>query len=225
MSTIDGSLHLGTDPGFAGAFAFVQAVPAVIGKERPMMTLEEMKTALLGQWVSIAPEVRPSASKNPDGSLKPFYLTRDFAALPDDRFELTIVNTADPYGKVPLTEIYIRGHMFWRGDHPVVVGAHKVDFVADEAYDVTPLLAPFADLLNKIAAQGYTRWDVGQAQSVFEKSFAPFGLKERTHFMEYDLVYLNNGMLFWGARNVDGRGFDTEDSRPTNLQIPLVRKQ
>jgi len=30
--------------------------------------------------------------------------------------------------------------------------------------------------------------------------------------------------LFWGARNIDGRGFDTEANRPTNLQIPLVRK-
>jgi len=31
-------------------------------------------------------------------------------------------------------------------------------------------------------------------------------------------------MLFWGARNVDGRGFDNEVNRPTNLQIPLIRK-
>jgi hypothetical protein len=29
-----------------------------------------------GEWVSIAPEIRPSSLKNPDGSLKPFYLTR-----------------------------------------------------------------------------------------------------------------------------------------------------
>jgi hypothetical protein len=42
--------------------------------------------------------------------------------------------------------------------------------------------------------------------------------------MEYDLVYLRGDLLFWGARNVDGRGFDTEQNRPTNLQIPLVRK-
>jgi len=26
------------------------------------------------------------------------------------------------------------------------------------------------------------------------------------------------------AGNVDGRGFDTEQNRPTNLQIPLRRK-
>lgn len=42
--------------------------------------------------------------------------------------------------------------------------------------------------------------------------------------MEYDLVYLAHGLLFWGARNVDGRGFDTEQNRPTNLQIPLARR-
>ena len=36
----------------------------------------KIKEAMLGNWESIAPEVRPSASKNADGSLKPFYLKR-----------------------------------------------------------------------------------------------------------------------------------------------------
>ena len=53
---------------------------------------------------------------------------------------------------------------------------------------------------------------------------SPFGLAAGKNFMEYDLVYLSHGLLFWGARNVDGRGFDTEQNRPTNLQIPLARK-
>lgn len=118
----------------------------------------------------------------------------------------------------------IKGHMHWRGPHPIAAGAQKVDFVADEGYDVTPLLPAFADLLNKVAANGYAKWEVHQAQSVFGKSFAPFGLVEGKHFMEFDLVYLQRDLLFWGARNIDGRGFDTEENRPTNLQIPLVRK-
>ena len=42
--------------------------------------------------------------------------------------------------------------------------------------------------------------------------------------MESDLVYLSHDMLSWGARDIDGRGFDKEENRPTNLQIPLVRK-
>ncbi len=188
------------------------------------MTIEQTQQALIGQWASVAPEIRPSAAKNPDGTLKPFYLTREFKYQAQDRFELVIVNSADPYGKVPLARIVIKGHVQWKGEHPVAAGAQKVDFVADEAYEVTPLLQGFANVLNQVAAQGYAKWEVGQPQSVFGKAFAPFGLVEGRNFMEYDLIYLAHGMLFWGARNVDGRGFDTEQNRPTNLQIPLVRK-
>ena len=188
------------------------------------MTLEQTQRELMGEWVSIAPEVRPSASKNPDGTLKPFYLTRDFKALGDDRFELTIVNTADPYAKVPVARIYLRGHMSWRGDHPIASGAQKVDFVADEAYEVTPLAQGFADILNRVATDGYSKWEVNSGQSVFGKTFVPFGLAAGHHFMEYDLVYLDGDLLFWGARNIDGRGFDTEANRPTNLQIPMRRR-
>jgi hypothetical protein len=184
----------------------------------------KIKQALLGNWESIAPEVRPSAAKNADGSLKPFYLKRAFKYLPSDRFELEVVNSADPYGAVPLARIKIVGHMQWQGPHPIAPGAQKVDFIADEAYEVTPLAPGFADVLNKVASAGYAPWTVNASQSIFGKTFVPFGLKEGTNFMEYDLVYLRGDLLFWGARNIDGRGFDTEQNRPTNLQIPLVRK-
>jgi hypothetical protein len=182
----------------------------------------KIKQAMLGNWESIAPEIRPS--KNPDGSLKPFYLKRAFKYQPSDRFELEVVNSADPNGAVPLARIKIGGHMLWQGAHPIAPGAQKVDFVADESYEVTPLVQGFADILNKVASAGYAPWIVNTPQSIFGKAFAPFALKEGTNFMEYDLVYLRGDLLFWGARNIDGRGFDTEQNRPTNLQIPLVRK-
>lgn len=202
--------------------ALAQA-PAAQQKGSDVQTdIGQIKKALLGEWVSIAPEIRPS--KNPDGTLKPFYLKRAFKYVPSDRFELEIINSADPNGAVPLARIKIGGHMVWQGPHPIAAGAQKVDFVADESYEVTPLAQPFADVLNKVAATGYTTWAVGAPQSVFGKTFVPFGLKEGTNFMEYDLVYLRGDYLFWGARNIDGRGFDTEQNRPTNLQIPLVRK-
>jgi hypothetical protein len=181
------------------------------------MDVAKIKQALLGSWESFAPEIRPS--KNPDGSIK-----RAFKYLPSDRFELEVVNSADPYGAVPLARIKIGGHMLWQGPHPIAAGAQKVDFVADESYEVTPLAQGFADVLNKVASAGYAPWAVNAPQSIFGKSFLPFGLKEGTNFMEYDLVYLRGDLQFWGARNVDGRGFDTEQNRPTNLQIPLVRK-
>jgi hypothetical protein len=114
--------------------------------------------------------------------------------------------------------------MLWRGAHPIAAGAQKVDFVADEDYQVAPLAQGFADVLNKVASAGYATWTVNESQSIFGKTFPPFGLREGANFMEYDLVYLRCDLLFWGARNIDGRGFDTEENRPTNLQIPLMRK-
>jgi hypothetical protein len=204
---------------FGGAAAQSQSnQPRATGME----DVAKVKQAMLGNWESIAPEIRPS--KNPDGSMKPFFLTRAFKYLPDDRFELDVVNSADAFGAVPLARIKITGHMIWQGPHPIAPGAQKVNFVADEAYEVTPLVQGFADVLNKVASAGYAPWAVNAPQSIFGKSFAPFGLKEGSNFMEYDLVYLRGDLLFWGARNIDGRGFDTEPNRPTNLQIPLVRK-
>src|SRR2546421_448282 len=92
------------------------------------MTLEDTKRILVGEWVSVTPEVRPSATRNPDGTLKPFYLSREFKYLGDDRFELTISNWADPYGKVAVARIDLRGHIEWVGEHPIardVEGRHQ----------------------------------------------------------------------------------------------------
>lgn len=186
------------------------------------MNVDQIKSSLVGDWVSLAPEIRPS--KNPDGTMKPLYIKRDFKYGGGDVFELNVTTLADPYGKVPLAHIFIKGHILWRGPHPIAEGAQKVDFLADECYALTPLIQGFADVLNKVASNGYNSWEVNQTQSIFGKSFSPFGLSEGKNFMEFDLVYLSHDMLFWGARNIDGRGFDSEENRPTNLQIPLVRK-
>jgi hypothetical protein len=199
--------------------------PAKQTKASGMETdVKKIKEKLLGNWESIAPEIRPSTLKNPDGTLKPFYLKRAFKYLPSDKFELEIVNSGDPYGAIPLAKIKIRGRMVWQGPHPVVPGAQKVDFIADESYEVTPVAQGFVDVLNKVASDGYNPWTANTTQSIFGKTFVPFGLKQGTNFMEYDLVYVRGDMLFWGARNIDGRPFDSEQNRPTNLQIPLVRK-
>ena len=188
------------------------------------MTTDQLKNASIGHWESIAVEVRPSNIKNADGTLKPFYLMRDFTFSPGDKFELVVTNYADPFGKMPLAKMFIKGHIQWRGEHPIAAGAQKVDFAADEEYTVTPLLQGFADILNQYT-KGFDEWKVGEPQSIFKKAFAPFGLAEGQIFKEYDLIYVFDDMMFWGARNVDGRGFDTEENRPTNLQIPMVRQK
>jgi hypothetical protein len=189
------------------------------------MTVNEIKEFIKGgQWESIAPEIRPSSIKNPDGSIKPFYLKRIFSYLPGDKFELTVINSADAYGKIPLVKMFIKGHMIWKGDHPIAAGAQKADFIADEAYEVTPLIQGFADAVNRLVNTGFSEWKVNGTQNILGKAFAPFGLAEGQIFSEGDLIYIFNEMMFWGARNVDGRGFDTDENRPTNLQIPLVRQ-
>jgi hypothetical protein len=188
------------------------------------MIAEQIKQIILGgEWKSIAPELRPSSVKNADGSIKPFYLTRAFRYLPNDIFELEIINSADAYGKVPLVKINLKGSMQWKGEHPIAAGAQKVDFIADEVYQVTPLLQGFADAMNQVASTGFNKWEVNVPQSILKKAFAPFGLTEGQIFSECDLIYVFNDLMFWGARNVDGRGFDKEENRPTNLQIPLTR--
>jgi hypothetical protein len=188
------------------------------------MTVAQTKQSILGNWVSIAPEIRPSIAKNADGSMKPFYLTRNFTYSSGDKFQLDVINSADAFGKVPLVKIGIKGNMVWTGDHPIAAGAQKVNFTADEMYEVTPLIQGFADAMNQLASKGFDKWEVNKTQSILGKVFAPFGLAEGQIFAEFDLIYLFNDMMFWGARNVDGRGFDKEENRPTNLQIPLVRK-
>ena len=103
-------LFLLVTTGFGGAAAQSPSnQPRASGMEAEIAKIKE---AMLGNWESIAPEVRPS--KNPDGSLKPFYLKRAFKYQPSDRFELEVVNSADPYGAVPLARIRIGGHMLWQ---------------------------------------------------------------------------------------------------------------
>ena len=141
------------------------------------MTTDQLKNTSLGHWESIAVEVRPSNTKNADGTLRPFYLRRDFILLPEDRFELVVTNYADPFGKMPLAKMFIKGHIQWLGEHPIAAGAQKVDFAADEEYTVTPLLQGFADILKQ-NTKGFNEWKVGESQSIFKKTFAPFGLAE-----------------------------------------------
>ncbi len=186
--------------------------------------MENIKKSALGEWESISTEIRPSSLKKEDGSLKPFYLKRSFSLLPEDRFTLEIINYADPYGQIPLVKIMLKGRADWQGSHPIAEGAQKVDFTADEAYEVTPLMENFTAVLNRLAKENFETWETGKSQSILRKKFLPFGLAEGQIFKEYDLIYMVHDMMFWGARNIDGRGFDTEENRPTNLQIPMKRK-
>src|SRR5258706_14144321 len=108
--------------------------------------------------------------------MKPFYLTRAFKYLSGDKFELIVINLADPYGKTPLVKISIKGHMNWLGEHPIKEGAQKVDFIADGAYEVTPLIQGFADAMNQLAGKGIDRWGKKKNENGIGKGFFTFGV-------------------------------------------------
>ncbi|HTV56550.1 MAG TPA: hypothetical protein VMI06_16765 [Terriglobia bacterium] len=189
------------------------------------MTPEEIRKFIEGgEWASITTELRPSANKAPTGEPQPFFCSRVFRYSAPDRFECTVMNYADANGKVPLVKIDIAGHNVWDGPHPIADGAYNLNYVADEAYKVTPLHGGFAAVANRFPAPGLNAWEAGETQDVKGKAFPLFGLFEGQIYVDYDLIYITSGMLFNGSKHVDGRAFDKPENRPTNLQIPLVRK-
>jgi len=92
------------------------------------------------------------------------------------------------------------------------------------AYEVTPLHQGFADAINRLPSAGVDKWEVGVMQDIKGKIFLPFGLTQEQVYVDYDLVYVYDNLLFNGSKNVDGRPFDKPENRPTNLQAPLVRR-
>ncbi len=190
------------------------------------MTEEQTRSFIQGgQWVSIAPEVRPSLSPSATGSIRPFYLTRVFSYMPGDGFLCTVVNYADANATVPLVKFEIKGHLAWMGEHPIAAGAYNVNYIADLAYEVTPLHQGFADALNQVPSGGLNRWEIQVMQDIKEKGFPLFGVPGGEPYTDYDLIYVFDDMLFNGSKNVDGRPFDKPENRPTNLQLPLIRKK
>ena len=189
------------------------------------MTPEQITQVIQGgRWVSIATELRPSTNTSATGEIQPFYCSRVFTYSPGDRFACTVINYADPNGKVPLVKIVIKGHNAWRGEHPIVPGAYNLDYIADEAYELTPLHQGFAAVANTFPGTGLGTWDVNVMQNLRGKAFPLFSLVEGQTYVDYDLISIYNDMLFNGSKNVDGRAFDKPENRPTNLQIPLVRQ-
>jgi hypothetical protein len=190
------------------------------------MTPEQIKQEIqVGQWVSITTELRPSTNKSATGEIQPFYCSRVFTYTPTDRFACTVMNYADALGHVPLVKIVIKGHNAWQGEHPIAQGAYNLDYIADEAYEVTPLHQGFATVANKFSIPGLKPWEVDATQDIKGKAFPLFSLAAGETYVDYDLIYLYNDMLFNGSKHVDGRAFDKPENRPTNLQIPLVRQK
>lgn len=186
-------------------------------------SLSEVRAYALGDWESISIELRPTEDRTGSGKVLPTRLTRRFSYLKDDRFIGTIRLFADENGKLPLMEFEFRGHVRWGDAHPIANGAYSIDYILDEGFGVTPLHDQATAMLNQVPVPGLPPFATGVKQDILKKAFPLFNVVEGQIVSDYDLIYFRNGLLFMGAKHVDGTPFDRPERRPHQLQIPLAR--
>ena len=186
-------------------------------------TLQEIKQYTLGEWESISVELRPTEDRTGTGEILPTYLNRNFKYLDGDKFVGTITLFGDNYGNIPLMAFEFKGKLRWGKPHPIAEGAWEIDYVLDEGFGVTPLAEPAAAMLNQALPPGMSPFEAGVKQDILKKAFPMFNIVEGQVVTDYDLIYFKKGMLFMGAKHVDGTPFDKPEHRPHQLQIPLVR--
>ena len=187
-------------------------------------TLEEVKKYAQGEWASISVELRPTEDRTGSGKITPTYLKRHFIYNADDTFIGTITLFADNYGQLPLLEFEFKGHLNWGDEHPIANGAWNIDYILNEGFAVTPLNPQAAKMLNTGLPQNMSPFEANTKKDILEKAFPMFNIAEGQIVSDYDLIYFKNGMLFMGAKHVDGTPFDKVENRPHQLQIPLIRK-
>lgn len=181
-----------------------------------------------GKWVSISCELRPQENRAEGGTVKPFWLKREFVFDGKDGFKGTIKGYADPLCEQPVQDFEFDGHLIWRGAHPVAKEAQSVDYELSKDFAIIPRSQAAVDQMNSLpsGACGDKKYELNKRQSIFKMPCALFNIKAGEVVKDHDLIYLYgyNNLLFMGAKHVDGKGFYTEDLRPKGgLQIPLVR--
>ncbi len=186
-------------------------------------TLDEVKQYALGEWKSIAIELRPTEDRAGSGKIQPTYLKRNFSYQDNDTFVGTITMFADNYGQMPLLEFEFRGDLNWGKEHPIAEGAWTIDYVLNQGLAVTPLHEQAAKMLNTGLPEGIAPFEVGVKKDILGKAFPMFNIAEGQIVSDYDLIYFKNGLLFMGAKHVDGTPFDQPERRPHQLQIPLEK--
>lgn len=186
-------------------------------------TLKEVQNYALGEWASLSVELRPNEDRTGTGTVTPNYLKRHFTYLDNENFIGVITLYGDNYGQMPLMEFEFKGSLKWGDAHPIAEGAWNIDYVLDAGFGVTPLHENTAAMLNQGVGDGMLPFEVGQQQDILKKPFPLFNLHAGQIAVDYDLIYFNHGLLFMGAKHVDGTPFDQPERRPHQLQIPLAR--
>lgn len=187
------------------------------------LSLTEVQDYAIGEWTSLSVELRPTEDRTGGGVIQPTYLKRNFKYLSNKKFIGTIIMFADNYGEVPLLEFEFKGELNWGNEHPIAKGAWKIDYVLNEGFAVTPLNPQAAEMLNAGLPEGMEPFETNKKKDILGKSFPMFNIVEGQIVSDFDLIYFKNGLLFMGAKHVDGTPFDKSENRPHQLQIPLER--
>jgi len=196
-------------------------------------TSTKIKQAMLGNWESIAPGGAAERGKERrNGSLKPFYPqafpsnicpSESVSKLRDYQFRL------DPYGCCAARRAIKIGGAYAVGKGAAIriaPGAPEGRFRGPmRATEVTsPLPQGFAEVLNK----GCSGWNMvlgsqRPAEHLRKEPSFRFGLKQGTKLPWSTISSISGAICccFWGARNIDGRGFRYRSkNRPTNPADP-----
>ena len=80
-------------------------------------------------------------------------------------------------------------------------------------------------MLNASLPEGMIPFEENVQQDILKRAFPMFHIAEGQIVGDYDLIYFKHGLLFMGAKHVDGTPFDQPERRPFQLQIPLERIQ
>ncbi|MEO1055805.1 MAG: hypothetical protein AAFY28_02705 [Actinomycetota bacterium] len=186
-------------------------------------TAPEVSAFAVGDWESLSVELRPAEDRTGEGVVDSTRLRRRFTYHDTETFTGTITMYVDDYGQAPLLEFEFKGHLRWGAPHPIADGAFEIDYILDEGFAVTPLAPDAAEMLNAGLVDGMTPFEADVKADILGRSFPMFNIVEGQTVVDYDLICFRNGLLFMGAKHVDGTPFDAPERRPHQLQIPMVR--
>jgi len=174
-----------------------------------------------GHWASLSCELRPQVG--PQGKLQPWYLKRDIQIRGHD-LDAKFTTFADGECKMPLWRLEFGATLREAGAWPQLSGAYKIDLAVDRYTRIVPLAAGFAEFLNSPGEGtcGPLKAAVDLAQDISKTGCKAFGLPPGATVKEVETMMVQNGMLFFAARPVDGSSPDSDEKRVFSLQVPLV---
>lgn len=208
-----------------GAFLLAPSLNAQKKMKKNPISLEEVQDYALGKWNSLSVELRPTEDRAGTGQIQPTFLKREFTFLSKNEFVGIITLFADNYGQIPLLEFEFKGELLWGEKHPIAEGAWNIDYILNKGFGVTPLNEQAAAMLNAGLTEGMEPFRANVKKDILGQAFPLFHIVEGQIVSDYDLIYFKHGLLFMGAKHVDGTPFDKPENRPHQLQIPLERME